>query len=242
MPSVYLLTAYLIDQSFWQCTIHHYVTSAHPGFPAPVVQVTLHTTWNLEVNKSYHSSSPQTCVTHFSMQHSLQVCETKFYVPMPSTKNPPCWHFLASHHNEHVCCCSNIKHGHTSLLLYQAIDKRHTTVCRSDQWPATVPACKMYNILTYTIHLQHLSHRPLMAGNRPVPPSCHVPGMWSLHKAPHKSTFSDRIRFIAETVSTTKPFMHTSSCTPSGQDMQIHNGCFHTAYRVPLPHATNFTG
>ena len=55
------------------------------------------------------------------------------------------------------------------------------------------------NIVTHSIHLQHLSHRPLVAGN---------------------------------TIAASKAIY--AHCTPSGQDMQIHNACFHTAYKVPL--------
>lgn len=59
-------------------------------------------------------------------------------------------------------------------------------------------ACKLCNIVTYSIHLKHLSHRPLLPVKRQVPPSCLMPGTWSVHKAPHKITFSDRIQFIAD--------------------------------------------
>ena len=152
--------------------------------------------------------------------------------------NPLWWHCLASHHNEHVCSCSNLTHGHTLLLLYQAIHKCHTTVCWSDQWPATVPPINQpanCNTVTYSIHLQHLSHRPLMACNRPVSPSCHVPGTWSMHKAPHKITFSDRLQFIAETVSTTKPFMHTAHHLGKTCKFIMATSTLHTKFLSHMP-------
>ena len=213
MPSVYLLTAHLIDQSSRQGTIHHYVTSAHPGFPVPAVQVTFRATWNLEVNKSYHSSSPQTCVRHSSKQHSLQVCETEFYLPMPSALEPtmvtlfsitPQWACMLLQQSDTWSHITPLVSGHPQMPHYCL------QVCPLDcHYSTHQSACKLCNIVTYSIHLQHLSHRSLVADNRLVPPLCHVPGTWSLHKAPHKIMFSDRIQLIAETISTTKPFMAT---------------------------------
>lgn len=132
------------------------------------------------------------------------VCETKLYVPMPwlPLTNPLWWHCLASHHSKHVCSCSNLQHGHISLLLYQAIHKCHTTVCRSAQWPATVPPinqpatvqhCDIFHTFATPEPQTSCSWQQTVAAIMPCA------WTWSLHKAPHKIMFSDRIQFIAET-------------------------------------------